>query len=209
MPRGVAVPGALDCRTVDCYACDQPAINACRRCAKPYCEDHGNASYCAGCLEPASALPSFNLYRIALLVMLVGTAVAVYLLIRPPGDTGDAAPVVVGRSAPTPTSEAERSPQATATAAVDEPPQSSGTETAATATPAASPTPATTPVATPTSQFREYVVREGDTLYGIAQATLPPGDDIAAYVQAIATLNQIDVDAPLTVGTKIALPPLP
>ena len=195
---------------MECYACDQQATNACRRCAKPYCEDHGNASYCAGCLEPASALPSFNLYRIALLVMLVGTAVAVYLLIRPPGDTGDAAPVVVGRSVPTPTSEGDRSSEATATAAVGVPPQASGTETpVATSTSAATSTPATTPVATPTSQFREYIVQDGDTLFGIAERTLPPGDDIGAYVRAIATLNQIDQNATLSVGTKILLPPLP
>jgi hypothetical protein len=67
---------------VNCYACDQAAINACKRCAKPYCDDHGNAQYCADCLKPASALPSFNLYRGALLAMLVGTALAVVLLIR-------------------------------------------------------------------------------------------------------------------------------
>src|SRR5204863_3284043 len=89
---------------MDCYSCEQTAINACKRCAKPYCGDHGNAVYCSQCLEPASALPSFNLYRGALLVMLVGTALAVVLILRPPGETKGAVPVVVGKAAPTPTS---------------------------------------------------------------------------------------------------------
>ncbi|HXK34822.1 MAG TPA: hypothetical protein VNM91_12510, partial [Dehalococcoidia bacterium] len=75
---------------MNCYACDGTATNACKRCAKPYCDDHGNATYCAECLQPASALPSFNLYRGALLVMLVGSAVAVFLLVRPPGETTSA-----------------------------------------------------------------------------------------------------------------------
>src|SRR4029078_1931865 len=88
---------------VNCYNCEQPATNACKRCAKPYCEDHGNAAYCAACLQPASAMPSFNLYRGALLAMLVGTALPVFLLVRPPGESGDAAPVVVNNARATPT----------------------------------------------------------------------------------------------------------
>src|SRR5262245_28771155 len=89
---------------MNCYSCEQPATNACKRCAKTYCEDHGNATYCADCLRPASALPSFNLYRGALLVMLVGTAVAVFLLVRPPGSTSSSPPVEVAGAGPTATS---------------------------------------------------------------------------------------------------------
>lgn len=187
---------------MNCYACDRAATNACKRCAKPYCEDHGNATYCAECLQPASALPSFNLYRGALLVMLVGTAVAVFLLVRPPGET-TSAPVVVGRLTPTPTIAGEQEPSATPTAAnIGEPPRS-GTETAVPTTPTAAAT------ATP-PPFLEYVIQDGDTLYGIAEANLPPGDDIDAYARAIANLNGIDFDAPvLTVGETILLPPLP
>lgn len=197
---------------MNCYSCDRAATNACKRCAKPYCEDHGNATYCAECLQPASALPSFNLYRGALLVMLVGTAVAVFLLVRPPGET-TSAPVVVGRLTPTPTASGGE-PAATPTAAdVGEPPRS-GTETRAAGTPGRG-TPAAagtgTPAATPTPPpFIEYVIQDGDTLYDIAEANLPPGDDIDAYARAIANLNGIDFDAPvLTVGETILLPPLP
>ena len=181
---------------VDCYACSQPAVVACKRCAKPYCEDHGNQTYCAGCLNPASALPSFNLYRGSLLAMLVGTAVAVFLLVRLPGETTGAVPVVVGRSSPTPTASGG-TPEPTVAA---ETPQATET-VAATATVEPSPT---------ESPFIEYVVQEGDTLFDIATANAPEGDDINAYVNAIANLNNINVDNPvLTVGATILLPPPP
>lgn len=191
---------------MDCYSCDQPAINACKRCARLYCADHGNATYCADCLRPSSALPSFNLYRGALLVMLVGTAVAVLLLLRPPGESTGAAPVVVGRSTPTATAEGG-TPVATLTPGI---PESTGTAEA-TGTPGAAETPATTPTASGTeSPFNEYTVVEGDTLFDIAQANLPPGDDLVAFARAIATLNNIDYNNPqLSPGQVILLPKRP
>lgn len=180
---------------MNCYACSQPAIVACKRCAKPYCEDHGNQTYCADCLHPASALPSFNLYRGALLTMLIGTALAVFLLVRLPGETKGAVPVVVGRSSPTPTA---------AGGGTAEPTVAPGTP-APTATPV---TPTVEPTATP-NPFIEYVVQDGDTLFGIAEANLPAGDNLNAYVDAIASLNKIDRDAPLRPGTTLLLPPPP
>jgi len=180
---------------MDCYACEQPAVVACKRCAKPYCEDHGNEQYCSECLHPASALPSFNLYRGALLTMLVGTALAVFLLVRPPGETKGAVPVVVGRSTPTPTAEG-----------------GGDAGTRAAGTPAVTSTPArtATPEASPTPSFVAYIVQEGDSLFSIAEANLPAGDELTAYVEAIANLNNIDVDNPvLTVGDTILLPPPP
>jgi hypothetical protein len=181
---------------MDCYACDQPAVVACKRCARPYCEDHGNQQYCSDCLHPASALPSFNLYRGALLTMLVGTALAVFLLIRPPGDTTGAVPVVVGQSSPT----ATPSGGSDGTAPAQTP--------RTTSTPDVTPTPRPEPSPT-VSPYIEYVVQEGDSLFIIAEANLPPGDDLAAYVEAIATLNGISVDTVLTVGDTLQLPPLP
>jgi hypothetical protein len=181
---------------MDCYACDQPAVVACKRCAKPYCEDHGNQQYCSDCLHPASALPSFNLYRGSLLTMLVGTALAVFLLIRPPGDTTGAVPVVVGQSSPTPTAaggDAETpAPETTRTTSTPE----------VTSTPEPEPSPTENP-------FLEYVVQDGDSLFSIAEANVPAGDDLNAYVEAIATLNGISVDTVLTVGDTLLLPPLP
>jgi LysM repeat protein len=196
---------------VNCYTCEQPAVNACRRCAQPYCEDHGNASYCAGCLQPSSALPSFNLYRGALLTMLVGTAVAIILIVRPPGASTGASPVFVGKLTPTATA-AGGAAQATVPAVT---PATTGTpgEGTATAEASGSETPGAegTPTATGTaSPFNEYVVVEGDTLFGIAQANLAPGDDIVAFAQAIAALNGLDYDNPdLPIGKILLLPKPP
>jgi LysM repeat protein len=182
---------------VDCYSCANPAINGCKRCARAYCDDHGNAQYCAECLRPASAIPSSNLYFGALLVMLVGTALAVYLIVRPPGDDSDAS-TVVGQPSATPRAEAT--------------PEVTSAPTTAAETPAATPSPAT-PEATagPTeSPFITYTVAEGDSLFSIAEAHLPPGDDIIAYLNAIATLNGLDPDAAdLQAGDEILLPPVP
>ena len=179
---------------MNCYACEETAINACKRCAKPYCEAHGNAAYCEGCLQPVSALPSFNLYRSALLTMLVGTALAVLLIIRPPGGSSGSSIVAVGGVQPTVTAaDGEAAPTARA-----QTPQASPTRAAA------------TPTAAPTTSFREYVIADGDTLFGIAEQFLPVGDDLAAFTQAIANLNGLDLDDPiLTPGDTLLLPPLP
>jgi LysM repeat protein len=197
---------------VNCYSCDQPAINACKRCAKPYCDDHGNPQYCAECLRPSSALPSFNLYRGALLVMLVGTAVAVFLIIRPPGESKGASPVVVGKSTPTVTAAAgsqqptvqAQTPGAVATTdgtLTPGPPPADAT-ISSDATRAATPEPSGT-----ASPFNEYVVQAGDTLFDIANANLPPGDDPVSFAKAIANLNGLDYDAPvLPIGKKLLLP---
>jgi len=202
---------------VDCYSCDQPAINACKRCAKPYCEDHGNAAYCADCLRPSSALPSFNLYRGALLTLLVGTAIAVYLILRPPGESNSSPPVVVGKSTPTATA-ASGTPQPTVAAQTPEvtPGEASGTPgggsatpgTPSTGTPATGTAAAGTPAPAGTeSPFLIHVVVEGDTLFGIAQANLPPGDNVTSYARAIANLNGIDFENPnLRIGQSLALP---
>lgn len=181
---------------MDCYTCSNPAINACRRCTKPYCDEHGNTQYCAECLQPSSALPSFNLYRGALLAMLVGTALAVLLLVRPPGETRGAQPVLVGNVSPTATASGDDEPTIAA-------------QTPRPATPAGTPTPAVSP--TPTeSPFGEHVVLEGDTLFEIAEANLPAGDDIEAFARAIAALNGLDYDAPiLRVGSTLLLPKPP
>lgn len=181
---------------MNCYACEQPAVVACKRCAKAYCEDHGNQQYCSDCLHPASALPSFNLYRGALLTMLVGTALAVFLLVQPPGETKGALSVVVGDSSPTPTVEGGGD----ARTATPQTPR-------ATSTPAGTPTPPPAPTESP---FIEYVVADGDSLFSIAEANVPAGDDLTAYVEAIANLNGFSVDSPvLTVGDTILLPPPP
>jgi hypothetical protein len=199
---------------MNCYSCEQPATNACKRCAKTYCEDHGNATYCADCLRPASALPSFNLYRGALLVMLVGTAVAVFLLVRPPGSTSGSPPVEVAGEGPTATSESGGAPTETRPVTATVAPTAAPEETTANdATPVAdetAETEATVDADATESPFREYVVQDGDSLYGIAQLTVPVGDDLDAYARAIASLNGWTLEsAELVPGETILLPPLP
>ncbi len=201
---------------MNCYSCDQPAVNACKRCAKPYCEDHGNATYCAACLQPSSALPSFNLYRGALLVMLIGTAVAVFLLVRPPGETKGAPPVVVGKTTATPSggtqqpTAAPKTPQSTvdATSPTPDPSGTPGGDETPAGTPGTTPNPEQTPGATATeSLFGTHVIESGDTLFDIATANLPPGDDPVSFAKAIAVLNELDYDAPiLTIGATLLLP---
>jgi hypothetical protein len=194
---------------MNCYACAQTATNACKRCAKTFCEDHGNATYCADCLKPGSAMPSFNLYRGALLVMLIGTAIAVFLLVRPPGQPSGGSTVSVGKVTPTVTPRGgadATAPAATPTAGSGTPPEASGTPD-----PDDTPGAEATPEATSDVAFREYVVQEGDSLFLIAENTIAAGDDIVAYVDALVNLNgwtSADT-AELVPGDTILLPPLP
>lgn len=203
---------------MDCYSCDAAPVNVCKRCARPYCEDHGNAQYCADCLQPASALPSFNLYRGSLLAMLVGTALAVVLIVRPPGETKGAAPVIVGHSSPTatassgtpqPTVPAE-TPQATASAQGATAAAGSTTPGAGTPSPQATAGAGATPAAT-RSPFIEYVVQPGDSVASIAQANLAPGDNIVSFQNAIINLNGLSGTNPvLHPGQTLLLPrPVP
>ena len=155
-------------------------------------------------------MPSFNLYRGALLIMLVGTAIAVFLLVRPPGESKGSSPVVVGKTTATPsrgdaTAKPAGTPQPTTEGATATPGDVTGTpDGEVTGTPDAR----TTPVRTPTgSPFGEYTVQPGDTLFDIANANLPSGDNPVSFAKAIAALNNLDYDAPvLPIGTKLLLP---
>jgi nucleoid-associated protein YgaU len=51
----------------------------------------------------------------------------------------------------------------------------------------------------------EYVVRAGDTLWGIASATAEPGQDLRPLVADIARLSGIDADA-LQPGQVLLIP---
>ena len=73
-----------------CFACEQEPTQQCPRCGRPYCDDHGE-DVCDACLEPSSGLPSFTLYRGSLLALLIGTALAVWLILQPPGETASSA----------------------------------------------------------------------------------------------------------------------
>lgn len=174
---------------MECYSCDNQATRQCRRCSRVYCEVHGD-DLCAECLRPASALPPFNLYRGSLLVLLVGTAISLWLLVRPPG-TGDGEEVALA--------------EVTATAIV-----SPATETPdgpaldSTGTPGITPT--STIEVTPTAELRTYEVQPGDTMGSIATQFAPPGVDVTQYQVGIVLLNGLEDEDSLTPGQVLLLP---
>jgi len=177
---------------MECYACSNEAARQCRRCARVYCELHGG-NLCAECLNPASSLPSFNLYRGSLLALLIGTAVAIWLLVRPPG--GDSGGQVII---------SEVTPTSIVTAVLS-------TETPVSLTPQATRTPAIrttpTPEATATPAVTEYVVQSGDSLYGIAELFAPAGVSVFDFAQQIADFNGFaSVEEPIQPGQTLAIP---
>jgi Tfp pilus assembly protein FimV len=157
-----------------CYSCSNDATQECRRCGRLYCDEHGD-ELCAECLKPAGALPSFLLYRGSLLALLLGTAVALFLLLKPPEEAKQSGFTVVE---PTATAVAARTPAP-----------------ATPATPAATPTLAAPP--TPTAGPVQYTVQEGDTLFDIAAQFQPPGEALTDYANRLAVANGLDPTNPL------------
>ena len=173
---------------MECYACDNSATRQCRRCARVYCEIHGG-DLCTECLNPASALPSFNLYRGSLLALLVGTAVALWLLVQPIG--GGSEPIVVIADL-TPTTEVTDVPMTpTRTPVVTSTPEPSAT---------------LTPAETATSTVSSYTVEPGDSLQGIAERFKPEGVTTFDYAGQIASANGISVGDVIRVGQVLVLP---
>ena len=154
-----------------CYSCTNDATQECRRCGRLYCEEHGD-ELCAECLKPAGALPSFLLYRGSLLALLLGTAVALFLLLKPPEQASQSGFNVV---------------EPTATAAVARTPTAGAPAT----------TPAVAAPATATPAATTYTVQEGDTLLDIAAQFQPPDESITDYSNRLAAANGLDPDNPL------------
>ncbi len=179
---------------MECYSCENEATRQCRRCARVYCEVHGG-DLCAECLNPASALPSFSLYRGSLLALLVGTAVAVWLLVRPPGPGASGEPEIDIIDV-TPTSIFTEVPGTVVTL--------SPTAGAETETPEPSATTEAAPSETPEPNI--YRVQPGDTLIGIAERFAPPGVDANDYADQIAAANGISVDDPINPEDRLVLP---
>ncbi len=188
---------------MDCYACSNEASRQCRRCSRLYCEVHGG-DLCAECLSPTSALPSFNLYRGSLLALLVGTAIAIWLLVRPPG-AGDGPDVIItdlGTPSPivtevfdtaTPEPDVTENPDETPDG--DDTPTSDATETEEPLTD------------TPVPQIGEYIVQSGDTLIGIAEQFAPPGVDSFEYATDIADASGLSsIEEPINPGQILILP---
>jgi hypothetical protein len=142
-------------------------------------------------------LPSFNLYRGSLLALLIGSGIAIWLLVQPPGE-GSSDTVVLAGTTPT-----------TFLTPVEEtitPTDGGGpTPTRPAATPTRQGTPTRVPpTATPAPVV--YIVQEGDTLLSIAEANLPPGGTLSLYANRIAQENGLEPDAVLAVGTELVLP---
>jgi hypothetical protein len=169
-----------------CYSCQEDAVAECRRCGRLYCDEHGD-ELCGECLKPVSALPSYLLYRGSLLTLLVGTAVALWLLLKPPEEASESVPQIIAPTA------ARASPTA--------PPAATSAQVTLTPSPVSP-----TATATPEGPI-EYVIGEGDTLFDIAERNLPPGEDLTEFAQAIAGLNGLDPENPvLQPGQTLLIP---
>jgi LysM repeat protein len=175
-----------------CFACENAPTQQCPRCGRPYCEEHGE-DVCDSCLQPASGLPSFTLYRGSLLALLIGTALAVWLLIQPPGGESNA-PQSGTIITPTPEVAAETTPGADSTLVLGGSPIAG-----ATPAPGTSETPAA-PTGTGT-----YTVASGDTLSSIC-AEVAPAMDPDECVQAIVDANGLPDDSTISVGQELTVP---
>jgi LysM repeat protein len=198
---------------VTCYYCDADAVQECPRCGALYCDEHGGA-LCERCQDPASALPSYRVFRGSLVALLVGTLFALWLLIRPPDslDADGPLPGALAGAVPTVTATALIEGQPTPLADGETPPPTEGTpggEGTPEGTPAATDTPTATETPEPTPeppQEIQHTVTTGETLISIAALYLPPGTDAAAFVDQIAAANGITDPTSLAVGQVLTIP---
>lgn len=178
-----------------CFACEQEPTQQCPRCGRPYCNDHGE-DVCDVCLQPASGLPSFTLYRGSLLALLVGTVVALIVLVQPPGSGGDApqAGVVITPTAPVGVSVETPAPGGTT--------QPGGT-------PAAGTTPAAGATATPGSGGSgsgTYTVVAGDSLSSICERVKPTSMSVSDCVDQVVSINNLSSADDISVGDTLTVP---
>ena len=175
-----------------CFACEQEPTQQCPRCGRPYCDDHGE-DVCDACLNPASGLPSFTLYRGSLLALLVGTALAVWLLIQPPGGEGNA-PQAGTIITPTAQVQINTTPLA-------------GTTPAANGTAAANPTarPNATATSAPSGGTGTYTVVSGDSLSSICTKVKPASMTLTDCVDQVKSLNGLSGDN-ISAGQTLKIP---
>ena len=188
---------------ISCFACDKEPTQQCPRCGRPYCDDHGE-ELCDACLEPASGVPSFTLYRGSLLALLFGTLVAVWLLVQP-ADSSDeprpqAVPTQAVANATQPAGNNNTTPAANTT------PSAGNTPAGPTATSAAGTT--TTPGAgsTPAGGGQTYTVASGDTLSSICAARKPASMSVTECVDQVVALNNLSSAANISIGQSLRIP---
>jgi LysM repeat protein len=186
-----------------CFACEKEPTQQCPRCGRPYCDDHGE-DVCDACLEPASALPSFTLYRGSLLALLIGTALAVWLILQPPGDSADSAvsPQFVTPTEPAVVQTTPPAPSATIAGGADTTPGPGETPAAsATVPPSGTPPAGETPPAAGTTT---HTVQAGDSLFDICSnlSSLDPTE----CVDQVLEINSISDPSAISVGETLTIP---
>jgi len=185
---------------VQCFKCDQDAVQECPRCGALYCDDHGDA-LCDRCMDPVLAVPSYRVFRGSLVALLVGSVIAVWLLVLPPS-VGDRDQPPSSLSGIVPTATAPRqtgTPGASATPAGGGTAASTASATAAAGSPSPSATPTPSPTPSPTPTATTYTVKSGDTLIGIA-------DQFGTTTDAIQRANNIDSPSGLQIGQVLTIP---
>ena len=191
-----------------CYYCDAEAVQECPRCGALYCDEHGGA-LCQRCQDPASALPSYQVFRGSLVALLIGTLFALWMLIRPPASLDADGPSQSPLAGAVPTATATATVEGEPTAAPEgetPPPGGEGTPEAtpeSTGTPEATQTPEGTPE--PPSEI-EHTVAVGETLFSIAALYLPPETDPTTFVDQIAAANGITDLGSIAVGQVLRIP---
>src|SRR3972149_766228 len=176
---------------MDCYLCDNEASQRCPRCGSPFCGDHGE-DLCADCLNPVNAAPSGTVFRASLLALLLGSVLALWLLVRPPGLPGDSAEIVIPQASPQPTTPLAASP-------TPAPPVAGSTaEPTPTPAPTAVPKPTATPTEAPPAPI-EYTVVDGDSWNLIADAYGVDAESLPAY-------NGLTLEGLLQPGQVLTIP---
>jgi len=191
-----------------CFACEQEPTQQCPRCGRPYCNDHGE-DVCDVCLQPASGLPSFTLYRGSLLALLIGTALAVWLLVQPPGGRSSASSGAVVLS-PTPqaTGQTTPRPQTTQPPTTQQPGATPQATQPAGATAPAGATSTPRPSGTPAggSGTGRYTVASGDTLSSICERVKPASMAVPECVDRVVALNSLSDPNDISVGQELIVP---
>jgi LysM domain len=187
-----------------CFACEREPTQQCSRCGRPYCDEHGE-ELCDSCMEPSSGVPSVSLYRGSMLALLIGTAIAIYLLVKPGGGESASAvrPILLtptvqssGRSITIPPAGSTAVPGAQTTPAAGTP-RATGTVPAG-STPGAA--------ATAPAGAGEYTVASGDTLGSICEKVKPATMTVPDCVERVVALNNLRSPNDISIGDRLRVP---
>jgi LysM repeat protein len=181
---------------MECYACDQEAVERCSRCSNQYCAAHGEVPandeaqpFCAECLDPVNATPSGVVFRASLFGLLIASVLALWFLIRPPSLPSESSGAVRPPPASSPTVPSPTIAPTDAPAVTPE------------ATPAPTEAPPAPTEAPPPPGPVQYTIQDGDTISGIAAA------NGISYLDLLAFNNLTEEQAAaLQPGDVISIP---